>query len=115
MGFLKRWHGGFAQLREKLLAVSGRLDSFHCCRERSALLLNELRESLERRGQESGWGAAAKLVRQLDLRQNEWLRLHSSCIPEDWDRRETDDSLRADRRLREFRFLCVPSASCVIG
>ena len=61
-GALKRWQGRFAQLREKLLAVNARLDSFHYCREHSALLLNELRESLDRRGPQSGWGTAAKLV-----------------------------------------------------
>jgi uncharacterized protein len=59
---LKRWQGRFAQLREKLSAASGRLDSFHYCREHSALLLNELRESLDRRGPQSDSGAAAKLV-----------------------------------------------------
>ena len=61
-GALKRWRGRFAQLREKMLAVSGRLDSFHYCREHSEVLLKEVRESLERRGPQSGWGAAAKLV-----------------------------------------------------
>src|ERR1035438_2922946 len=61
-GALKRWRDRFAQLREKLVAVSGRLDSFHYCREHSEVLLNELRESLDRRGPQRGGGAAAKLV-----------------------------------------------------
>src|ERR1035438_3312940 len=37
-GALKRWRDRFAQLREKLVAVSGRLDSFHYCREHSEVL-----------------------------------------------------------------------------
>jgi uncharacterized membrane protein YgcG len=61
-GALKRWNAGFAQWRDELTAVGARLDRFHYCREHAELPLSELRERLERRGQESGWGAAAKLV-----------------------------------------------------
>jgi len=61
-GELSRWRDGFSRLSGRLNAVGARLDSFHFCRERSQVLLGELREALQRRGQESGWGAAAKLV-----------------------------------------------------
>jgi uncharacterized membrane protein YgcG len=59
---LKRWNAGFAEVHERLTAVDGRLDSFHYCREHAQLMMNELRETLQRRGQESGWGSPAKLV-----------------------------------------------------
>ena len=59
---LERWRDGFSQLSDRLNAVGTRLDSFHFCRERSQVLLGELCEALQRRGQESGWGASAKMV-----------------------------------------------------
>jgi uncharacterized protein len=59
---LKRWRGGFEEVRDRLAAVDSRLDSFHFCREHAQLMLNELRETLQRREQESGWGSPAKLV-----------------------------------------------------
>ena len=62
-GELSRWRDGFSRLSGRLNAVGARLDSFHFCRERSQVLLGELREALQRRGQESGWGASAKMVR----------------------------------------------------
>ena len=61
-GAIRRWRAGFARLQDRLQELNARLDSFHYCREHSALLLNELRESLDRRGPQSGWGTAAKLV-----------------------------------------------------
>jgi uncharacterized membrane protein YgcG len=59
---LERWRAGFSRLSDRINAVGARLDSFHFCRERSQVLLGELREALQRRGQESGWGASAKMV-----------------------------------------------------
>ena len=59
---LQRWRDSFALLRDRLAAVDVRLDSFHYCREHAQLMLNELRETLQRRGQENGWGSPAKLV-----------------------------------------------------
>jgi uncharacterized protein len=59
---LQRWIDSFAELRDRLAAADVRLDSFHYCREHAQLMLNELRETLQRRGQESGWSSPAKLV-----------------------------------------------------